>query len=203
MRRRIRACLLPAKTGFSPSTISPSGFETSSGFAVEGQDVFIYCLTAHLIEDYLQRRADFEKWPYAMMGNVIAEAHSTTRTADFGRVIGSHCHKQAAGRKPASTLRESLCNLQCPFGYEGSILAKDPVPHNRMVDLLKSSEYGSRFYQELVILGVTFLRSCLPPDAEVHLRDVAVCYMMQKLEVLRLPMPLRREVVGRFAGIVS
>lgn len=162
-----------------------------------------HCLSAQLIRDYLHGRADFLDWPFTITEEMIQQAQNAIVQNDFGRLIGTACREAAAKREHRDAICETYCREVCLTRYEMSVLTRDPRVHNRMADLLDSREYGLRFYQELAMLIVDFLRDYVPQDQSRFLPHLALCFLVHKLEEFRFSLSLQKRILNSYQKVLE
>ena len=190
---------------FLPFLLKPENIKVMEHLEtiVDLNDISFYCFSAYLIGHYMNAKGDFLNLPFSLINKVTNEAHGAIGNEKFARIIGSHYHEQASHARRRYPACKEFCRNICLLGYEGSILAKDAPMHNKLVDLLDSPEYGIKFYQELAILVVDFLRNYLPSDYNEHLSDLAVCWLIGKLNNLRFSISLQNKIIKTFAEILA
>ena len=170
---------------------------------IDMQDNSLHCMIAHLISYYINARGNFYDWSYPLMKKLKEEAEKEIISGDFSRIIGINCQQNMNKNKDRHAICNAYCNYICLFGYEGKVMAKNPLVHNRMIDLLNSPEYGNKFYQELVILIVDFLREYVPIDQNRHLNNLATCYLIQKLNEHQFSLSLQRRILDEFMKAIK
>lgn len=154
-----------------------------------------YCFSAYIIQDFIQAKGDFEQWSYDLVEERISEAQKEIQSGRYARMIGQYRSEKI---KPFR-LCQQLCNLTgCPCGFEIGVLSNDPYVHNQLLDLLRSSEYGPRFYQELIVLLVDTFRDLIPSRLNSNIQDLAVCYLIRKLNEYRITFRLQQEILESF-----
>lgn len=160
-----------------------------------------YCLSAHLIHDYVRAKGDFHNWLFNDVEQLIRNAHEKIPHDEFANALGSKCReKKSRGRY---ALCEKYCQNRCLVGYEGNILCRDPRLHNRLLDLLDSSESGTRFYLELVTLIGDYLQDFLPDDTQKAMSSLGLCFLIQKLNEQRFSLLLQNRIVEEFNQIAE
>jgi hypothetical protein len=162
----------------------------------EGQDELFRCLAAQLVHDYIQAQGNFEAWPFAQMRELSITVQQAISSGDFARVLGQQARAVAPQGKRVSQVCDSFCSYQCLWGYAGQVLARDPLTHNRLADLLNSPRSGARFYLDLVVLVVDYLRDFLPAEQGDCRRHLVLCYLIHKFTELRLAPHWQQEILA-------
>lgn len=162
-----------------------------------------YCLAAQIINDFIYMKGDFFNWRYDEIEKIISEACNDIDTFHFTSAIGKFSRKMANKSEFMYSLCRSFCKQKCLFCYEGSILANDPVSHNRLIDLLNSRERGEWFYHELIDLIAEHIQEYLPLDYQGYFKDLAKCYLIQKLNEHRFSLKLQRQILTEFAETIE
>ncbi|GKT09140.1 ATP-binding protein [Desulforhabdus sp. TSK] len=162
-----------------------------------------HCLASELIRRYLGAKGDFLSWSFETIGRLTAEAEESIASREAGRIIGLHCLREGAkGEGQASPVCDQ-CRVRCLFAYEGKVIGKDPLLHNRLVQLLSGAEHGLRFYQDLVILLLDHLRDILAVEEGRHVTDLAFCCLVNKLVELGFSVRTQRSILERFVQVAS
>ena len=164
----------------------------------KNNDSLDYCLSAQITADYIKMKGDFFNWPYDEIEKIISDACNGIDTWHFTSIIGKFSRKMAHKSEFRYSLCRNFCKQKCLFCYEGNILAKDPVAHNRLIDLLSSAEKGDKFYHELAILVVEHVQEYLPPDYQNYIKDLAKCYLIQKLNEHQFSLKQQFQILSDF-----
>jgi hypothetical protein len=160
-----------------------------------------YCLTAHLINDYVKAKGDYDKWRFDQITALVAEAQKNIVTNKYPQIIASYCNSEKTRGRYA--VCEDFCPHKCLFCYEGNVMAGDPYIHNRLIDLLDSAEYGTRFYLELVTMLGEYFQDVISDDHRKYIGTLGLCYLIQKLNSLRFSQPLQRRIVAEFVRVTK
>ena len=185
---------------FIPYLTDPGrkGFEEYLRSIIDIDEELIYCFIAHLIRDYLRGKGDYFKWPFETVESLVAKAHQEIEEEEFATIIGHYCRQVSSEHKSKFSLCEKNCRQKGLFCYEGSILAKDPGTHNRLINLLSTDNYGEEFYQRLVVLLTDFVEDYVPEGFDQTVKDLSVCYLIQKLNEHNITLSTQHRILGNF-----
>ena len=82
-------------------------------------------------------------------------------------------------------------------------MANDTHLHNQLISLLDTSEYGTRFYLELITLLGEYLQDFVPEGHQRYISTLGLCYLIQKLNGLRFSIPLQKRILKEFIRVAG
>lgn len=160
-----------------------------------------YCLIAHVLQDYVLSRGDYYQWPFAQVAETIRLSQLAIGANQFAGTLVKAFQQMPRQRHP-QRICQAHCQNPCMLAYDAAVLAKDPVIHNRLVDLLASPIFGPRFYHELKILLIEFLEDYIPAEPEQR-RNLAICYLIQKLSEHQFSLKLQQQILTEFSRTIQ
>lgn len=155
-----------------------------------------YCALAHLIDTYICAKGNYFDWLYVEQDGLREKAHAAILDGKFTNYIGEYCHKN--NKAGASTICSMKCFHQCRFGFEISNLVRDQHLHNQFLRILDSSGTGPELYMQLNNLFDDFFQEIIPTEQMEYIRDLSICYMIQKLKEQHFPIPQQKRIIDSF-----
>ncbi len=185
---------------FIPYLADPGrkGFKEYLRSIIDVDEELFYCFTAHLIQDYIKGKGDYFKWPFEKVERLVAKAQQSIDGDGFTSIIGHYCHEVLSCQGSRYSLCKTRCRQKGLYCYEGSILARDPGTHNRLINFLSSDHYGQEFYQQLVVLLKDFIGGFVPSGYDSTVQDLSICYLIQKLNEHNLTLSTQQNVLENF-----
>lgn len=192
--RLVRA-FLPAL--IDPGPARPMDADLAAGVREEDR----YCAMAQAIRDYVEAKGQYHGWAFSDMEALIADCDGRIQDGSFLEVLAVHCRE----RKDAFSFGvcKGFCPSPCVYGFEMGIVAKDPILHRRMEDLLDGPEYGPAFFKELTALLFRTLGEWLPEDLANRCSIPAGCLLIQKMNEMGLSTGLQGAIMGEFGKILK
>ena len=160
-----------------------------------------YCLISHLVHDYISFKGSYNEWGFEQMEKLAERALNIADGDQFAEEIGLFCQQNRCEAPYA--LCEQYCLCHSFVCYEGNVLAHDPMLHNRLIDLLDSHEYGTRFHLELASMLGEYLRDFIPEGQSRFLGGIVLCYLVHKLNELKFSLPLQRRIIDEFSRMAG
>jgi hypothetical protein len=156
-----------------------------------------HCLIAHVLQDYVLGRGDYYQWSFARVAETIRLSQLAIADNQFGSVLVKAFQQMGRLQRP-HRICQAYCQNPCSLAFDASVLARETVIHNRLVDLLASPVFGPRFYHELKLLLFEFLEDYIPDDSEQRL-NLAVCYLIHKLSEHQFSLKLQQQILTEFS----
>jgi hypothetical protein len=163
----------------------------------------MYCLAAHLIDAFLLGKGNFAGWSFLFMEEVRWQAQEALTSGEFAALVGTACRTAALQDQGTTSICASHCRLQCLLGYEGGVLSRNPLLHQQLAGLLRTSEYGPRFYTDLAILLLNYLREYVPLCRQEDQTALAICILVRKMEELSFSPALQPQIVEKLCQGLS
>lgn len=185
---------------FLPFVFGPVPENVDEYFKAKSSEMFaeMPCFLSHHLKTYIKGQENFFKWPFRLTENLLKTAESIKKIEDFVKLIERLKQWRTSLEKPPFVICGQFCRCKCLTGFEVSMLARDPVTHNDILDLFDHAEFGPRFYIDLLILLSDFFRNHIKLSDRDSLRDVALCYLVQKFNELKLSYSLQRKILEEF-----
>lgn len=158
-------------------------------------------MIAHVLQDYVLSRGNYYQWPFAQVAEAIRLSHMAIGTSQFGGVL-VEAFQRTGRQRHQHRICEAHCENPCTLAYDAAVLARDPVIHNRLVDLLSSPVLGPRFYHELKLLLFDFLEDYIPGDLG-NRRNLAICYLIHKLAEHQFSLKLQQQILTEFSRAIQ
>lgn len=154
-----------------------------------------HCIAAHLVKDYLTDRGNQLNWSFKQIREAGVRAQAAISKGVFPKVVSGVCREVTDQSHQRKSSCSRYCRSHCLYCHEGKILAQDPVPHNRMVDLIHLHGWSTRFYIEFILMIIKFLDEFVPTGYLSQRNDLAVCYMTHKLDDFEIAPDLQQDVL--------
>ncbi len=188
---------------FLPFMFDPgmSGARAHLASLLHLQDRLYYCLVSHLVQDYIRFKGGYNGWNFDEAQNLAERAQAAIKGDGFVAEIALFCQSHRCDAPYA--LCKDYCLCDSSICYEGSVLARNPLLHNRLIDVLDTSEYGTRFCLELASMLGEHVRDFVPPALSHSLGGIILCYLVHKLNELKFSLPFQRRIVNEFAKMAG
>lgn len=150
---------------------------------IEGD--FFTCFSLHLLEHYLHARGNIRKWPYSFVERCMNDIAGVIARDGDATELGIFLNGETQPADGRYRLCKQYCPQRCRFDYEGAVIARGALLHNRLSDLIRSEDCCSQgFAQNLHTIVNEALQTWLPEGQERFLPSLGVCCLLHKLDTL-------------------
>ena len=157
-----------------------------------------YCFEAHIVSAYLEKRGDFYGWSFGDINRMIDEIGGRKSSVERMEMLRDRCAEKSSHAEPPFPFCRGLCSNVCLYGYEVSVIGKDPVIHNRFVDIMDTEDADHRLSNNLEIILTKEISGWLQHRLDGDLlRGLFDCYVIQKMDELEIRHDLQENIMGR------